>query len=268
METWSALRVGLVVVGVGLTAFVEASGPSATDIVQRNFVVDRVADSRAEITMALISESGRRRERTAASLSKLLPNGTDRQRVIRFSAPAEVKGTATLLVEHADHDDDIWIYLPALHKVRRLVSNNKKDSFVGTDFSYGDIIGYPVEDWTYQLVGREIVAGSEAYVIEAAPRTDEVRDTSGYSKRRIWIRTDNYVATKAAFWDAGGTLLKEFEAADIRQIDAKADKWQAFQLTMSNRQTGHRTELLFSKLDVGVGLRDEEFTERYLEKER
>jgi outer membrane lipoprotein-sorting protein len=244
-----------------------ASDPDPQEIMRRNFAADKVTDSRAEITMTLVSDSGARRERATLSLSKLLPNGADRQRVIRFLAPAEVKGTATLLVEHADGDDDIWIYLPALRKVRRLVANNKKDSFVGTDFSYGDIIGYRVDDWAYALVGREPVAGAETYTIEATPRSDAVRDTSGYGKRKIWIRSDNYVAVKATFWDAGGTLVKEFEASDVRAIDPAHGKWQAFRLAMQNRQTGHRTELVFTKLEVGVGLRDEEFSERYLDKE-
>ena len=263
----SSIGVALLLASFGLAHANEGGTPDATEIARRNFVVDKVADSRAEISMALVSEGGARRERSTISLSKLLPNGIDRQRVIRFLAPAEVKGTATLLIEHADADDDIWIYLPALHKVRRLIANNKKDSFVGTDFSYGDIIGHRVEDWTYTLVGRETVGGSETYVLEAVPRSDEVRDTSGYGKRKVWIRTDNAVAVKATYWDSGGTLLKEFVADDIRNIDVKADKWQAFRLVMNNRQTGHRTELVFTKLDVGVGLRDEEFSERYLDKE-
>ena len=244
-----------------------ASDPDPHEIMRRNFAADKVTDSRADVTMTLVSDSGARRERATLSLSKLLPNGIDRQRVIRFLAPAEVKGTATLLVEHADGDDDIWIYLPALRKVRRLVANNKKDSFVGTDFSYGDIIGYRVDDWAYALVGRESVAGAETYMIEATPRSDAVRDTSGYGKRKIWIRSDNYVAVKATFWDAGGALVKEFEASDVRAIEPANGKWQAFRLAMQNRQTGHRTELVFTKLEVGVGLRDEEFSERYLDKE-
>lgn len=252
---------------IALARLAAAADLDATEIARRNFQVDKVVDSRAELTMTLVSESGARRERSTVSLSKLLPNGVDRERVVRFVAPAEVKGTATLLVEHADGDDDIWIYLPALRKVRRLVANNKKDSFVGTDFSYGDIIGHRVEDWTYRLEGREPVAGVETYVLEATPKTDAVRDTSGYGKRKVWIRTDNFVAIKAAYWDGGGALVKEFEASDVRQIDPTSGKWQAFRLTMHNRQTGHSTELAFTKLDVGVGLRDEEFSERYLDKE-
>ncbi len=241
--------------------------PDPTDIARRTFDVDKVVDSRSEITLTLLSESGARRERSTISLSKLLPNGIDRQRIVRFTAPAEVKGTATLLVEHAGGDDDIWIYLPALRKVRRLVANNKKDSFVGTDFSYGDIIGHRVEDWAYRLTGREPVGGIESYVLEATPRSDAVRDTTGYGMRKLWVRADNYVTVQAAYWDTGGALLKEFEASDIREIDRKSAKWQAFHLTMRNRQTGHRTDMVFTKLEVGIGLRDEEFSERYLDKE-
>jgi hypothetical protein len=262
---WSLAFVVLFAATVAAPASADDLDP--VEIARRNFTVDKVVDSRAELTMTLISEGGARRERSTVGLSKLLPNGIDRERIIRFLAPAEVKGTATLLVEHADGDDDIWIYLPALRKVRRLVANNKKDSFVGTDFSYGDIIGHRVEDWTYELVGHETIDGNDTYVIDAKPKADAVRETSGYGRRKFWIRVDNFVAVKATFWDTGGTLLKEFEAADVRPIDARNAKWQAFRLTMTNRQTGHRTELVFTKLDVGVGLRDEEFSERYLDKE-
>ncbi len=261
-----ACCLGVVFFCLGL-AHAAAAEPDAMEIARRNFQVDKVVDSRAEITMTLVGENGARRERSTVSLSKLLPNGVDRERIVRFLAPAEVRGTATLLVEHADGDDDIWIYLPALHKVRRLVANNKKDSFVGTDFSYGDIIGHRVEDWTYQLVGHETVDGHDTYVLEATPKTDAVRDTSGYGKRKVWIRVDNYVAVKATYWDGGGALLKELTATDVRSIEPKTDKWQAFRLVMENRQTGHHTELVFTKLEVGVGLRDDEFSERYLDKE-
>lgn len=261
MRTWA------VVLCLAFASMAAAADPDPTTVAWRTFDVDKVVDSRAEITIALLSESGTRRERSTISLSKLLPNGVDRQRIVRFTAPAEVKGTATLLVEHAGGDDDIWIYLPALRKVRRLVANNKKDSFVGTDFSYGDIIGHRVEDWTYQLVGREPVEAADTWVLEAVPKNDTVRDTSGYGKRKLWVRADNFVTVKATYWDTAGALLKELVASDVREIDPKNGKWQAFRLLMHNRQTGHRTELTFAKLEVGVGLRDEEFSERYLDKE-
>lgn len=244
-----------------------AAGQDATEIMRRNFLVGKVSDSRSDVTMTLISDNGTRRVRSTSSLSKLMPNGIDQKRLIRFLSPADVKGTATLLVEHSDGDDDIWIYLPALHKVRRLVASNKKDSFVGTDFSYGDIIGHKVEDWTYQYVGEETLDGVATHVIECTPKSDDVRDTSGYGKRKIWVRQDNAVAVKGEYWDTAGAPLKQFEARDVREIDPANHKWQAFFLGMKNTQTGHATEITVGKLEVGVGASDDQFTERYLEKE-
>ena len=266
MSTFRSMTVSALVVCLLAVAF-PAGAEDPTEIMRRNFLVGKVKDSRSDLTMTLISSNGTRRVRSTSSLSKLLPNGVDQKRLIRFLAPADVKGTATLLIEHSDGDDDIWIYLPALRKVRRLVASNKKDSFVGTDFSYGDIIGHKVEDWTYTYVGSESLDGVATHVIECLPRTDTVRDTSGYGKRKVWLRQDNAVAVKGEYWDLAGALVKEFVARDVREIDAAAHKWQAFFLGMKNTQTGHSTEIQFGKLEVGVGASDEQFTERYLEKE-
>jgi hypothetical protein len=265
MVRWRTVLASAII--VMMAAHAHAEEIDAGEIMRRNFGVDKVSDSRAEVTMTLISESGARRERATQSLSKLLPNGIDQMRLVRFLTPADVKGTSTLLVEHADGDDDIWVYLPALHKVRRLVANNKKDSFVGTDFSYGDIIGHKVEEWTHTLAGTEQVDGVDTYIVESVPRSDAVRENSGYGKRRLWIRRDNFVAVKGLYWDPAGALLKELGTSDVREVDPAHHKWQAFTLTMRNRQTGHTTEIVWGKLEVGVGLGDDVFTERYLEKE-
>ena len=259
---WAAL------VAVAATVVQAHAGDlTAEEIMRRNVVADKVSDSRAEVTMTLVSESGARRERSTLSLSKLTPNGVDQKRLVRFLTPPDVKGTATLLIEHADADDDIWIYLPALHKVRRLVANNKKDSFVGTDFSYGDIIGHRVESWTHTLVGTEQLDGAETYVVDSVPRTDAVRETSGYAKRRSWVRGDNFVAVKVLYWDTAEKPVKELHVADLRETDPVQHKWQGFRVTMRNTQTGHSTEIVWAKLEVGVGLSDDVFTERELEKE-
>ena len=77
----------------------------------------------------------------------------------------------SLLVEQSVKDDDIWLYLPSMKKVRRLVSSNKRDSFVGTDFSYGDVIGHKVQDWEHSIVGEEAVDGFECFIIESVSYT-------------------------------------------------------------------------------------------------
>ncbi|MCX7270261.1 MAG: outer membrane lipoprotein-sorting protein, partial [Burkholderiales bacterium] len=104
---------------------------TAVEIMEKNFIVGKYPDSTSESTMTLTNKSGQQRVRKTFGTSKLDANGIDNKRMTRFLEPADVKGTVSLLVEHSDKDDDIWIYLPSLKKVRRLISSNKKDSFVG-----------------------------------------------------------------------------------------------------------------------------------------
>jgi uncharacterized protein len=186
-------------------------------------------------------------------------------RITTFMSPSDVKGTKTLLIEHTGKDDDIWIYLPALKKVRRLVSNNKKDSFVGTDFSYGDVIGHRPGDWNHKILKSESVDGRDCFVLESTPKTLEVADNSGYSKRVFWIDKENFVPLKGEVYDSGNQLLKKFTAKRIEKVDAKNDKWQPMYLEAENVQSNHRTKLEFKNFKANVGISDDKFTTRYLE---
>ena len=152
----------------------EALTPSA--IMEKSLSATKVRDSIADATFTLINKDGEERVRRTNGYTKLQDDGSDNMRTVRFLSPA-IKGTATLLVEHATGDDDMWIYLPALKKVRRLVASNKKDGFVGTEFSYGDVIGHRTSDWTHRILREEAVAGAPTYVIELLPRTTRSRTT-------------------------------------------------------------------------------------------
>ncbi|MBI3625094.1 MAG: outer membrane lipoprotein-sorting protein [Candidatus Rokubacteria bacterium] len=240
---------------------------SAAEIMQTNFVVTKVLDSVSRATLTLINKNGQERVRTVFGTTKLQPNGTDNMRMTRFLSPPDIKGTVTLLIEHSDRDDDIWIYLPALKKVRRLVASNKKDSFVGTDFSYGDVIGHKVEEWQHRLLREELLDGQPCYVIESLPRTDAVKSNSGYSKRQSWIRKDNDVTVKAEFWDLAGQPLKTLTAADVQLVDPARRKWQPMRLEMSHLQTGHRTIIQFENFKANQQIKDDFFTTRYMERE-
>jgi predicted RND superfamily exporter protein/outer membrane lipoprotein-sorting protein len=244
-----------------------AAETDLTQIMQKNFVVSKVYDSVADATFTLINKTGQERVRKTFGTTKLEENGIDNMRMTRFLSPPDVKGTVSLLIEHAEKDDDIWIYLPALKKVRRLVSNNKKDSFVGTDFSYADVIGYKVGEWNYKLLKEELVDGQPCYVIESLPKSETVKINNGYSKRIGWLRKDNLIAVKMDFWDETGQLLKTSTYTDIQLVDKAHGKWQAMRLEASNVQTGHRTVIKFDNFKANQQVKDEFFTTRYMEKE-
>jgi predicted RND superfamily exporter protein/outer membrane lipoprotein-sorting protein len=243
-----------------------AAEPTALEIMQKNFVVNKVADSISDATFTLINSGGQQRVRKTYGTTKLQENGIDNMRMTRFLSPADIKDTVSLLIEHSDRDDDIWIYLPAFHKVRRMAASNKKDSFVGTDFSYGDVIGHKVGEWNHALVGEETIDGQPCYVIESTPRNDDIKNSSGYSRRKGWIRKDNFVSVKGEFWDESGQPLKTARFTDVREVDPAHHKWQAMTLEADNQQSGHRTVIQYGEFKVNQHVKDDYFTTRYMER--
>ena len=86
--------------------------PSAGQIMEKNFFASKLRVLKSDSTMLLINDSGQTRERKSITLTKLQKNGIDSKLLVRFLSPADIKGTSFLQVEHAEGDDDQWMYLP------------------------------------------------------------------------------------------------------------------------------------------------------------
>jgi hypothetical protein len=258
------LAAGFVALSPSLHA--QAAQPSAREIIERNFFVTKVSAIRVDLTMTLINSRGQKRERSTTTLIKLQPNGIDSKFLVRFTTPPDVAGTGLLQVEHSDGDDDLWIYLPALKKSRRLVASNKKDSFVGSDFSYGDIALPKVDQYRHTLRGTEAVDGHQCYVVESTPASDAVRANSGYARKITWVRSDNYLEVKVEYYDLANRLYKTQRVAGHQAIASQPGKWFALEREMTNHQTGHRTLLMATKVDGAVTIGDDVFSTRTLER--
>lgn len=249
------------VVGAGAAETAEA--PAAKTLMEKNLASGKVSDSVADAIFTLIDRNGTERVRRTRALTKLQPNGSDNMRLVRFLSPSDIKGTTTLLIEHAGADDDMWIYLPALKKVRRLAASNKKDSFVGTDFSYGDAIGHKIDEWSHRLVRDEELGGIACYVIESVPLGASVKADTGYSRRLTWVRKDNFASPRVEIWDAEGQPLKRIVANDI-QPAGRNGRWQAMRTEAENLQSGHRTVIQLEGYKAEQNVDPELFTPRAL----
>jgi hypothetical protein len=218
--------------------------------------------------MTLTNDKGQQRIRKMHNISALQPNGIDSKVVIRFLSPSDIQGTGYLQIQHYESDDDIWIYLPGLKKVRRLVANNKKDSFFGSDFSYGDILLPTVDTYRHTLLSSEPMDSEDCWVIESVPATEQIRFDHGYGKRIAWIRKSNFMEKKVEYFDPSGRPLKTQTIPEVKEIDPKAHKWWAVRREVANHQTGHSTVLSIESLDAAQPVKDDYFTPRYLEREK
>lgn len=74
-----------------------------------------------------------------------------------FYAPADDKGNGSINIEHADSDDDEqYLYLKQTRKARRIIGSAKRDDFMGSDFSLGDVTRRRFEDYDYEWLGEEV----------------------------------------------------------------------------------------------------------------
>ncbi|MEK6748414.1 MAG: outer membrane lipoprotein-sorting protein [Pseudomonadota bacterium] len=259
----------LIILCAGLGLPLSYAAEDVDSIMAKNYVVGKVAGSVSEADFRLISSNGQERVRKTTGKSKLKIGSEDKMSLVTFLSPADVKGTMTLTIENSSigKDDDMWIYLPALKKVRRLVASNKKDSFVGTDFSYADVIGYKINEWKYTLLREENIEGSACFVVEAVPKSPSVQEDSGYSKRIMWIRRDAYVTVKGEGYDTGGELLKSFRFSSYKLVDSKNSKWVPMYLEAENLQTRHRTVIEMKKFEVNKDIPESIFSARSLQSE-
>ena len=236
-------------------------------LMEKNYQSTRLDSSTSQASFRLVSASGQERSRATFGATKLAGDGVANRRVIRFLSPSDVRNTTTLLLENPGKDDEIWVYLPAMKKARRLASNNKKNSFVGTDLSFGDLVGHRAKDWSHKLLKQEVWAGAPVYVVESMPKTPEIGADSGYSKRVSWVAKDSGVSVKVEFHDMAGALLKTLENSNVMLVDAKQNKFQPMQVQVKNHQTGHSTYLKFEQFVANQPVGEAYFAAGYLEKE-
>jgi hypothetical protein len=264
----SAATATMVLAGFLLFTPTSAQAQDASNLMTSALQSTKLSQSVAIGRFRLVNREGQARIRDVTSITQLKPDGINNRRVVRFNSPADVRGTAVLTIENSAGDDDIWVYLPAMKKVRRLTASNKKDAFVGTDFSYGDVIGHPVQSWSHRLVRVEAIDGVRARVVESLPRNPAVTAATGYSRRVSWLRDGDNVPVKVDYYGPGGALAKVYLASDIRMVDTRARRLQPMRQSMRTVATGHTTFIEYGSVRTDSAIKAETFTPRALENAR
>ena len=105
--------------------------PRPREIMDKVTITRKLDGSEAVVKMTVIGEKGETRERQITMATKLYDGGKTEKRIYRFLSPADVQGTGILVFDYEAKSDDVWIYLPALRKTRRIVSSQRAQSLHG-----------------------------------------------------------------------------------------------------------------------------------------
>lgn len=218
-------------------------------------------DSTSDMLMVLRNKQGQESIREIKTKTLELLDDGDKSLTI-FDKPRDVKGTSFLSFSHTVGNDDQWLYLPSLKRVKRISSRNKSGPFMGSEFSFEDLSSFEVPKYGYKYLGEEQVEGLDSFKIEQYP----VDKNSGYTRRIVWIDKAEYRILKIDFYDRKDSLLKTLSYSDYKQYLNKF--WRADSALMINHQNGKSTELRWSNYAFKTGLQDKDFNRNTLKRAR
>ncbi len=238
----------------------------AKQIVDKFNTTMKVSGVEGIATLTIVDSKGRKRVRKISQARKLFDNGDTEKSITKFLEPADVKGTGLLTFSYEKEDDDIWLYLPALRKTKRIVSSEKASSFMGSEFAYADIIAPDIDDFGYKLLGKENINNTECWKIEITPNTEDIADENGFSKKIVFIAKKDYVIRKAIYYDLDEELHKTLIVKAIKELDEKNHKFVLIHMEMINEQNGRSSSFVFDKIMFSPKVDNDYFTTVYLER--
>jgi outer membrane lipoprotein-sorting protein len=218
--------------------------------------------------MTLFDSRGGQRIRDLEIYGKNYGHRT-RKAITFFSSPPEIRGVGFLSSSAPGKEDDQWLYLPELRRVRQISGSTRKQSFQGSDFSYDDLeLFEDIRDWTEsdatsKLVrDGEVLDGAPCAVIELVPQGKDY----DYAKLIVWLDRKAAIYRKVEFYDRkDGALVKTLLLGSFETIDGIPSPHT---IEMANAKKGTKTRLENSDIHYNKGLADESFTERALERGR
>lgn len=184
--------------------------------------------------------------------------------LIKFAEPAEIRGTGLLSVGEKGKNVDQWLYLPSVKKVRRIKGGNENESFLGSDFTVGDLSADNQDQFKYEHTGSAKCGEADCYVLTGLPKPGVDASSLPYSKKVLHVRKDNYMSVSVEFYNPEGKLEKVMSLVGVHK--EQGNKWMADKTEMKNVLTGHLTTIEVEKRDTKAAPADSMFTPAALER--
>jgi hypothetical protein len=212
----------------------------------------------ARVNMVLTDKKGRTREREFWMLRADIADMGDQNYYTFFTKPADVRKTGFLVHKHADGADDRWLYIPAVDLVKRIAADDRRASFVGSDFTYEDVSGrLPGLDEHEFLAGEEL-NGVAMSVVKSTPKDPKTAD---YAWRKTWVDPETMLPRQEEYFDKHGELVRRFEITKVITVEGIPT---AVERTMTDIAGNHSTTISFGDVSYDVPLKPGQYTERIL----
>jgi len=222
---------------------------------------DGFKSSKSVMKMVLIDQANNKSQRVMHSIaleakSDNKENGD--KSLIEFKTPLDVKGTKFLSHEKIKKSDNQWLYLPALKRIKRIASQSKNGSFMGSEFSYEDISSREPSKYTYARdLKKDILDEKEVYIYERYPKDK----SSAYSKQILYVDSKEFITYKGEFFDKRGELLKTLTYSGYKKY---GNTYRVRKMKMFNHQNMKSTIIEYIEDEINLNLNEKLFSKRYL----
>ncbi|MCF7805912.1 MAG: outer membrane lipoprotein-sorting protein [Candidatus Marinimicrobia bacterium] len=256
----SAFYIAGIILGIVLiTGHISAQDLTAEEVIDNVENAIDATSAEMQLSMDLYNASGSKRSRGLKVYIKDADGQT--KSFIRFTAPADIEGTAFLSLEQDNGDEEMYLYMPVLGSVRRIAGSQKSGSFVGTDFTYNDMTilggGNYGEDYEASIIEYT----GEAYVLRLNPLKDDI----DYHHTVMRVPVSTWFPSEIEFYSSEETVQKRLTNDQVEQVDGN---WTARTMTMENVEKGSKTVLQLDEVQYNAEIRDRIFTTRYMERQR
>ncbi len=178
------------------------------------------------------------------------------KRLVKFESPSDMKGTKVLVLSR----QQMWVYLPAYKKVRRVASHVKQQGFMGTMYSDEDMSTTHYADAYDASV---LLEDQESVTLKLSPKAGS---SSGYAALELTLRRDLMLPSKVKFFNSDGQHIK----TEVRpEYDCEAEVCTPKVMKMIDHTRGDAyTTLTAKERRVNQGISDSIFSVRSLERGR
>jgi outer membrane lipoprotein-sorting protein len=224
-----------------------AAALTGSEILDRVRAVTSAKDRRATATMTITDKSKRVQSRTM----KMVMKG-DSKLMMTFEQPADLRGVTFM----STSAENMWIYLPAQGRVRRISGSSADQGFGGSDFSYREMANLSFAEENKVQTVEETEHGSEAAWLLT------MKDGAG-ARSRFWVEQARFLPLRVEKLAADGKAAKRI---DFSGYENEGESWIPGHIEMQDLSRGSRTELKLDELDMNTGVKDNFFTEANMKK--
>ena len=216
--------------------------------------VDEIRGSENKISVAVMNIKGKRGDRSVKSKSYI--HGMTRS-YTEYLAPARDAGTKMLKLE-----DQLWTYSPATDRTILISGHLLRQSVMGSDLSYEDLMEDPRLSNLYsaRITGEENILGSRCWMLQLDSRVPDIT----YYSRKVWVDQERFVILREDRYAKSGKLLKTTEVLTVEQIEAR---WIATRVRFKDvLKTGEGTEFAIESIEFNADIPEYIFTKAVLKK--